>query len=75
MPSLLSLFLLTIKIHFCAAIEKVWSVAKAYFNKRMIARPLQELNKQQLDDYVEEAFRAIEPAVIARLTHANRAYI
>ena len=28
------------------AIEKVWSVAKAYFNKRMIARPMQELSRQ-----------------------------
>ena len=53
----------------------MWSVAKAYFNKRMIARPMQELNRQQLHEYVEEAFRAIDQEVISRLTHANRSYI
>ena len=58
-----------------AAIEKVWSVAKAYYNKRMIARPLAELNRQQFLQDVEETFAAIDPAVISRLAYANRGYI
>ena len=58
----------------CPAIEKVWSVAKCHFNKRMLS-VREELDANAFHNLVLESLTQIPAATIARLTYSNRAYI
>ena len=56
------------------AIEKVWSAAKAYYNKRILAIR-DEIDEERFRVLVKESLRQLTPAKIDSLTRSNYGYI
>ena len=64
----------SLSIEICLGIEKVWSAAKTYFKKRLLASK-NEIDDAQFRKMVIESFTQLPEQKLKNLLRSNHAYI